>query len=74
MAHSSPGVLRAPLHLEAGPITLEADCMKIQFFLGWRPASTTHYNNKMFIKGPNLPICKGLTVKKLSRFNKSNII
>jgi hypothetical protein len=36
--------LRAALHLEAGPIPLEADCMKFQLFLGWRPASTTHYN------------------------------
>jgi hypothetical protein len=27
------------LHLEAGPIPLEADCMKFQPFLGWRLAS-----------------------------------
>jgi len=37
-------VVRAALHLEAGPIPIEADCMKFQPFLGWRPASTTHYN------------------------------
>jgi hypothetical protein len=29
-------ILRAGLHLEAGPIPLEADCMKFQPFLGWR--------------------------------------
>lgn len=29
--------LRAALHLEA-------DCMNLQPFLGWRTASTTHYN------------------------------
>jgi hypothetical protein len=50
--------LRAALHLEAGPIPLEADCMKFQPFLGWRPASTTHYNK--IIMGANFPICKGL--------------
>ena len=27
-----------------GPIPLEADCMNFQLFLGWRLASTTHYN------------------------------
>jgi hypothetical protein len=56
-------VLRAALHLEAGPNPLEADCMKFQPFLGWRPASTTHYNK--IITGANIPICKGLRVKKL---------
>jgi hypothetical protein len=35
---------RAALHLEARPIPLEADCMKFQPLLGWRLASTTHYN------------------------------
>jgi hypothetical protein len=64
--------LRAALHLEARPIPLEADCMKFQPFLGWRPASTTHYNK--IITGANLSICKGLRVKKLGRFDKSSII
>ena len=32
--------IMAALHLEPGPILLEADCMKFQPFLGWRPAST----------------------------------
>jgi hypothetical protein len=64
--------LRAVLHLEAGPNPLEADCMKFQPFLGWRPASTTHYNK--IITGANFPICKGLRVKKLGRSNKSSII
>jgi hypothetical protein len=32
--------------------------MKFQPFLGWRPASTTHYNK--IIMGANFPICKGL--------------
>jgi hypothetical protein len=64
--------LRAALHLEAGPILLEADCKKFQPFLGWRPASTTHYNK--IITGTNFPICKGLRAKKLGRFNKSSII
>jgi hypothetical protein len=27
-------ILRAALHLEAGPISLEADCMKFQPFFG----------------------------------------
>jgi hypothetical protein len=35
---------RFNLHLEAGLIPLEADCMKFQPLLGWRLASTTHYN------------------------------
>jgi hypothetical protein len=48
--------LRAALHLEAGPIPLEANCMKFQPFLGWRPASTTHYNK--IIKGPIFPYVK----------------
>jgi hypothetical protein len=61
-------MIRAALHLEAGPIPLEADCMKFQHFLGWRPASTTHYNK--IITWDNFPICKGPRVKKLDRFNK----
>jgi hypothetical protein len=36
--------LRAALHLEAGPIPLEADCMKCQPFWGWRLASISHYS------------------------------
>jgi hypothetical protein len=55
--------LRAALHLEAGPIPLEVDCMKFQVFLGWRPASTPHYNK--IITGANFPICKGLRFKRL---------
>ena len=62
-------VIRAALHLKAGPNPLEAECP----FLGWRPASTTHYNNKI-IPGANFPICKGLRVKKLGRFDKFSII
>jgi hypothetical protein len=50
--------LRAALHLEAGPIPLEADCMKPQPLFSWRLTSTTHYNN--IITGVNIPICKGL--------------
>jgi hypothetical protein len=46
--------------------------MIFQPFLGWRPASTTHYNK--IIKGANFPICKGLRAKKLDQFNKSSII
>jgi hypothetical protein len=46
--------------------------MKFQPFLGWRPASTIHYNR--IIMGANFPICKGLRVKKLGRFKKSSII
>jgi hypothetical protein len=57
------GCLRAALHLEAGPIPLEADCMKFQLFLGWKPVSTTHYNQ--IITGANFSICKGLRAKKL---------
>jgi hypothetical protein len=68
----SLGLIRAALHLEAGPIPLEADCMKFQPFLGWRPASTTHYGK--IITGANFPICKGLRAKKLGRFNESSII
>jgi hypothetical protein len=64
--------VRAALHLEAGPIPLEAVCMKFESFLGWRPVSTTHYNR--IITGVNFPICKGLRAKKLGRFNKSSII
>jgi hypothetical protein len=30
--------------VKAGPIPLEADCMKRQPLLGWRLASATHYN------------------------------
>jgi hypothetical protein len=43
---------------DAGPIPLEADCMRFQPLLGWRPASTTHYNK--IITGANFPISKGL--------------
>ena len=64
-------ILRAALHLEAGPIHLEANWMKFQPFLGWRPASTTHYNK--IIAGVNFLICKGLRTKKLGRFNISSI-
>jgi hypothetical protein len=64
--------LRAALHLEAGPIPLEANCMKFQRFMGWRPVSTTHYNK--IITWANFSICKGLRVKKLDQFNKSSII
>jgi hypothetical protein len=64
--------IRAALHLEAGPIPLEADCMEFQPFLGWRPASTTHYNK--IITGADFPVCKGLRTKNLGRFNKSSII
>jgi hypothetical protein len=49
--------LRAALHMEAMPIPLEANCMKFQPFLGWRPALTAHYNK---IKtGAKFPICEG---------------
>ena len=34
--------LRAALHLEAGPIPLEADCMKFQPFMSWRPTRGDH--------------------------------
>jgi hypothetical protein len=64
--------LRAALHLEAGLVPLEADCMIFQPFLGWRPASTTHHNK--IITGAHFPICKGFRAKKLGRFNKSSII
>jgi hypothetical protein len=64
--------LRAALHLEAGPIPLEADCMKLQPFLGWRLVSTTHYNK--IITWVDFSICEGLRAKKLGGFNKSNII
>jgi hypothetical protein len=62
------GLLRAALHLEARPISLEADCTKFQPYLGWRSASTTHYNK--IRTGVNFPICKGPRAKKPSRFNK----
>jgi hypothetical protein len=68
----SQGKVRAALHLEAGPIPLEADCMKFQPFLGWRRASTTHYNK--IITWADFSICKGLRVKKLGRFNQFSII
>ena len=64
--------LRAALHVEAGSISLEADCMKFKPLLGWRLASTTHYNK--IIIGANFPICKGLRAKKLGRYNKHSII
>jgi hypothetical protein len=54
------------------PNPIEADCMKFQPFLGWRMASTTHYNK--IITGANFSICKGLRVNKLGRSNKSSII
>jgi hypothetical protein len=54
---------KGALHLEARPNPLQADCMKFQPFLGWRPASTTHYNK--IIMGANFSICKGLRAKKL---------
>jgi hypothetical protein len=66
------GELRAALHLEAWPNPLEADCMKFQAFLVWRPAPTTHHNK--IITGANFPICKGLRAKQLGRFSKSSII
>ena len=53
--------------LEAMPIPREANCMKFQPLLGWRPASTTHYNK--IITGANFSICKGLKAKKQGRFN-----
>jgi hypothetical protein len=56
-------VIRAALHLEARPNPLEADCMRFQPFLGWRLASTTHYNK--IITEVNFLICKGLRAKKL---------
>jgi hypothetical protein len=64
--------LRAALNLQAGTIPLEADCMKFQPLLGWRPASTTHYNK--ITMGVNFPICKGFRAKKLGQFKKSSII
>jgi hypothetical protein len=70
--NGNASLLRAALHLEAGLNHLEADCMKFQPFLGWRSASTTHYNR--IITGANFPICKGLRAKKLGQFNKSSII
>ena len=62
---------RAALHLKVGPIRLEVDCMKVQPFLGWRPASTTCYNK--IITWANFPLCKGLRAKKLGRFNITSI-
>jgi hypothetical protein len=44
ISHTCYHIIRAALHLEVGPISLEANCMKVQLLLGWRPASTTHYN------------------------------
>ena len=64
--------LKATLHLEARPIRLEANCIKSQPFLGWRPASTTH--SIKIIMRANFPICKGLRAKKWDQFNKSSII
>jgi hypothetical protein len=64
IAGTSKVKVRAALHLEARPNPLEANCMKNQ-------PSTTHYNK--IITGPNFPICKGVRVKKLGRFNKSSI-
>jgi hypothetical protein len=43
------------------PIPLEI----LAIFLGWRPASTTHYNK--IITGANFSIYKGLRAKKLAR-------
>ena len=59
----------ADLHLEVGPIPLEADCMKVPLLLGWRQASTTHYNK--IITSATFPICV-LRAKKPCRFNKSS--
>jgi hypothetical protein len=59
------------LHLETGPIPLEAKCIKFQPLLGRRPALTTHYNN--IITRANFPICKGLRDKKPRQFKKSSI-
>ena len=39
--------LRAALYLEARPINLQADCTKFKPLLGWRPASSSHYNKIM---------------------------
>jgi hypothetical protein len=64
--------LRAALHLEAGPIPLEADCMKFQPLLGGRPTSTIHFNKIIMVA--NFPICKGLRVKKLGQSNESSIV
>jgi hypothetical protein len=41
--------IRAALHLEAMPIPVEA--IEFEPLLGWRPASTTHYNK--IIMGAN---------------------
>jgi hypothetical protein len=72
MATTFDILFRAALHLEAWPIPLEAECMKFQPLLSWRPASTTHYNT--IITGANFLICKDLRAKKLGRFSKSSII
>jgi len=61
-----------PMHSKAMPIPLEVDCMKFQAFLGWRPASTTHYNK--ITTRATFFICKGHRAKKLGRFHKSSII
>jgi hypothetical protein len=71
-ACNSKDQVRVALHLKAMPIPLEADCMKFQPFLGWRPASTTHYNK--IITWADSPICKGLRANTLGRFNNSSII
>ena len=64
-------MLRAALHLVAGRIPLKADCMKFYPLLGWRSASTTHFNR--IIAGVSFPICKGFRAKKLGQFDKSSI-
>jgi hypothetical protein len=53
VVEDTASLLRAALHLEPGPIPLEADCIKFQTLLGWRLASTTHYNK--IITGANFP-------------------
>jgi hypothetical protein len=63
--------IMAALHLETGPIPLEAKCIKFQPLLGRRPALTTHYNK--IITRANFPICKGLRDKKPRQFKKSSI-
>jgi len=51
-------IFRAALHLEAGPIFLEANCTKFQHLLGQRPASSIQY--KMMTMGAILPCIKAL--------------
>jgi hypothetical protein len=72
MASRCKTALKATLHLEIRPFPLEADCTKFEHFLGWRLASTTHYNE--IIMRANFAIRKGLRAKKPSRFNKYNKI